>query len=383
MKRPKLDDYLTRAEPDSPSPAWTGTQASSDENSQISPDEINVDQEESPPPAQPIFRETNEYHESFETIPLPPSSEGSLHFRNDIHKMQPRVPDPSIRRMKNFLDLVNIIHSSTDAESSGRSASGNDEDGDAILETSEDHHLPVIHRVPMPTSEPVQHLEEGNILAAYGPAKKRLLLFDYDGTLANIVGDPSKAVIPEMLLPWLQLLASQPKNNVWVISGRDQNFLQAQLGNLLDIGLVAEHGAFMRRPRSDVWIELAATADMSWKAKVKSAFEAFVSKTPGAFLEEKRVALVLHYRLAKHYRLADFQDVVAREAASCKERLVKELEQWPVEIVHGKCVIEARPKNVDKGHIVRRITNEVRNESGDPFILCIGDDFTDEGMSSS
>lgn len=245
-------------------------------------------------------------------------------------------------------------------------------DGEQECETP-----PIVDRLPVSHRLPVRPLEEANILANYGPANKRLFLFDYDGTLTDIVQDPNRAIIPDVLYGWLRTLALEPKNTVWVISGRDQTFLQARLGKLTDIGLVAEHGAFMRRPGSSDWENLAAKADMSWKSTVRKHFKAFEVATWGAYTEEKKVAIVLHYRFAHR------QDLVAIEIAACKDALERELETWPVEIINGKCVLEARPANVDKGRIVQRIMDEMKKQTGGPpdFVLCIGDDTTDEGES--
>ena len=222
---------------------------------------------------------------------------------------------------------------------------------------------------------PVRPLQEAGILSIYGTATTRLLLFDYDGTLTNIVNVASQAVIPNELLTWLSILASEPRNTVWVISGRDKIFLEVKLGNLKHIGLVAEHGAFMRRPNTSAWENLAATADLSWQTDVKQAFEAFMTRFPGSFIEKKEVAVVLHYRQA------EIQQLAALYAAECKAALEWQFENSPVEIVNGKCVVEARPADCDKGHIVRRIIDEINHSTGDSpeFVLCAGDDITDEG----
>ena len=235
-----------------------------------------------------------------------------------------------------------------------------------------------LRRFLMKDPTPLRPLEEANILATYGPAKRRLLLFDYDGTLTDIVQDPAKAIIPNTLVSWLNRLASEPRNDVWVISGRDQNFMIAQLGGYSDIGLVAEHGAFMRRPGSVVWHDMSARADLTWRRYVKKAFEHFISLSPGTCLEEKRVALVLHYRTVAHPNL------VARDAATCKLYLERTFNNWPVEFVDGKCVLEARPTNLDKGSVVRKIIREVQDEGKGPpdLVLCVGDDITDEGKAA-
>ena len=99
----------------------------------------------------------------------------------------------------------------------------------------------------------VQPLEDANILAAYGLATKRLMLFDYDGTLTDIVDNPCDALLGEPVFDELRELASYPKNTVWIISGRDRNFLEKEPGRVAELGLVAEHGAFMRYPGATEW----------------------------------------------------------------------------------------------------------------------------------
>lgn len=218
-------------------------------------------------------------------------------------------------------------------------------------------------------------LETSELLTIYAPATKRLHLYDYDGTLTPIIDNAARAILSDLHISLLQTLVTHPQNTVWVISGRDQAFLQAQLGSLTDIGLVAEHGAFMRRPRSSEWENLAAKADMGWKATVRQVMETFESHHPGSFIEEKRVATVLHYRNVER------RDTAEKDAIDCKKSLEQALEGWNVEVMSGKCVLEARPTNVDKGQIVRRIVGEMEHTMGcfPDFVFCIGDDVTDEG----
>jgi trehalose 6-phosphate synthase/phosphatase len=71
----------------------------------------------------------------------------------------------------------------------------------------------------------------------------------------------------------------------------------------------------------------------------------------------------------------------------------KELEQtvgkkWDVEVMTGKANLEVRPTFINKGEIVKRL---IANYGGDlangeglgqlpEFLICLGDDFTDEDM---
>lgn len=71
----------------------------------------------------------------------------------------------------------------------------------------------------------------------------------------------------------LSLLSEDPKNLVFIISGRDGGFLEHHLGHLTRIGMSAEHGAFMRQPGEKAWTNLTEKLDMSWMAEVEDVFK--------------------------------------------------------------------------------------------------------------
>ena len=124
-------------------------------------------------------------------------------------------------------------------------------------------------------------LDKTALLSRYRSAKKRLFMFDYDGTLTPIVKDPAAAIPTDRVKRTLQALASDHRNAVWIISGRDQNFLQTYLGHIGELGFSAEHGSFMRHPGHTEWENLAETFDMSWQKEVMACFQKYTEKTPG------------------------------------------------------------------------------------------------------
>lgn len=124
-------------------------------------------------------------------------------------------------------------------------------------------------------------LDRALLLSRYRSASKRLFMFDYDGTLTPIVREPSAAVPSERIIRYLKSLAADTKNSVWIISGRDQEFLQQHLGHIPQIGFSAEHGSFMRDPGSEEWINLAEKFDMGWQAEVMEVFQRYTDKVPG------------------------------------------------------------------------------------------------------
>jgi trehalose 6-phosphate synthase/phosphatase len=124
-------------------------------------------------------------------------------------------------------------------------------------------------------------LDKTALLEQYRKSTKRLFMFDYDGTLTPIVKEPSAAVPSERLLETIKTLASDHRNDIWIISGRDQAFLEEQLGWIPELGFSAEHGSFMRHPGSKTWENLAETTDMGWQKEVMDVFQKYTEKTQG------------------------------------------------------------------------------------------------------
>jgi trehalose 6-phosphate synthase/phosphatase len=124
-------------------------------------------------------------------------------------------------------------------------------------------------------------LDKAALVKQYRSASKRLFMFDYDGTLTPIVKEPSAAIPSERVIRTLTALASDPRNAVWIISGRDQDFLMQYLGHISELGFSAEHGSFMRHPGSLTWENLAETTDMGWQKEVMECFQKYTEKTPG------------------------------------------------------------------------------------------------------
>ena len=221
-------------------------------------------------------------------------------------------------------------------------------------------------------------LDKTKLVSQYRKARRRLFMFDYDGTLTPIVKDPQAAIPSDRVLRTIKTLAADSQNSVWIFSGRDQAFLDEWMGHISGLGLSAEHGCFIRKPHRDDWENLTKRSRMGWQAEVVDIFQHYTERTQGSFVERKRVALTWHYRLAD----PEYGGFQARE---CKRHLENTVaKKWPVEVMAGKANLEVRPTFVNKGFIASRLVDEYRYGTGRPpeFILCLGDDFTDEGESA-
>ncbi|KAF8343102.1 trehalose-6-phosphate phosphatase [Cantharellus anzutake] len=222
------------------------------------------------------------------------------------------------------------------------------------------------------------YLDRVKLRAKYAAANKRLLMFDYDGTLTPIVKTPSMAVPSKQTLEALQKLSSDPKNVVYIISGRDGAFLDQHLGHLSDVGFSAEHGSFLKEPGGPglagiqrEWANLTLSLDMSWMNEVREIFEYYTERTTGSFVELKKSSVTWHYR-------ASDPDWGSFQCKQCLDLLETNVApKRPIEVLVGKMCLEVRPIAINKGEIVKRL---LYNHSDAEFIFCAGDDKTDEDM---
>jgi trehalose 6-phosphate synthase/phosphatase len=205
---------------------------------------------------------------------------------------------------------------------------------------------------------------ENKIIASYRKAESPLLFFDYDGTLVPIRELPELAVPDVKIMDLTERIAAL--NEVVIISGRNRDFLDKWFSNL-DLTLVAEHGAFIKKPGKD-W-ESALGGNDAWKAKILPTMNRFTNRCKGSFVEEKRVSLSWHYRNAD-------EDLSALRVVELKSELERQILNMPLQIIDGHKVVEVKMAGYNKGTAARKLISSGMND----FILAIGDDKTDEEL---
>jgi trehalose 6-phosphate synthase/phosphatase len=200
----------------------------------------------------------------------------------------------------------------------------------------------------------------------YHRAKNRCLLLDYDGTLVPFTRIPSEASPDSAVRDLLIRLAADPKNHVVIISGRDVASLERWLGSL-PITLVAEHGASSKM-RNGTWQQMVSVSDL-WKDEIRRVMQLFVLRTAGSFVEEKTNTIAWHYRNTQ----TGLGFSRSRELLNTLSQLTQ---NTTLQVIDGNKVVEVRIAGFDKGATALKIITEQ-----DPdFVLCMGDDTTDEDM---
>jgi len=199
----------------------------------------------------------------------------------------------------------------------------------------------------------------------YEAAKNRLLVLDYDGTLAPFTAKPAEAMPSPELLDLLKRMKADAKNTVVINSGRDKGTLDAWFAGL-GLDFAAEHGAVYKQ--NNTWTVVQTPLE-NWDEEIMAIMTHAIEKTPGASLEVKDTSLVWHYRNVDVW-LAELR------AQQLINALIGPAYRLGMQVVPGHKIVEIKPASVSKGvELERRL-----NESDFDFVLAIGDDTTDEDM---
>jgi trehalose 6-phosphate synthase/phosphatase len=220
-----------------------------------------------------------------------------------------------------------------------------------------------------PSQSAYEPLDRAAASSAYRAAARRLLILDYDGTLAPIDPDPTRTAPTPQLLATLEKLSAIKKNVVAVVSGRRSADLDRWLGRVPGLLLSAEHGALIRCPGSNAWkTTMPAQSNLDWKDKVYDLFQHFVDRAPGSFIEEKEYTIVWHYRRVE----PEFGEWLAGELTALLGGLLAGTDANPT---RGRKVVEVRPGWANKGAFTASLLSQYASAE---FRLAIGDDVTDE-----
>ena len=206
------------------------------------------------------------------------------------------------------------------------------------------------------------------VTAAQTQAQSAALFIDYDGTLRDFVDVPDEAVPDPELCPLLQRLAAHPGIRLTIVSGRPSEFLEKHFAGL-GVTLVGEHGYRWWIDGQNAWELVNEHVDNAWKEVVLPHLEQAADQTPGANIEEKRSALVWHYRRAD-------PEFGAWQARGLLEELTDVTASLPVSVHHGKKIVEVASQLVNKGQAVKALVQRWEPTE----VLVAGDDQTDETM---
>jgi trehalose-phosphatase len=196
-------------------------------------------------------------------------------------------------------------------------------------------------------------------------APQRVLMLDYDGTLAPFKVRPEEAVPYPGVSDALNGLMAQGNTRVVIVSGRRA----AEVADLLPLGRPPEiwgaHGWERISPQGEIWTQKPDAA--AREALVRAHDLAERCRLAGTRLERKPASVAVHWR-----GLAD----------SAVEPLQKRLKDAWAPVIDGVLELlpfdgglELRARGTNKQHAVKAVLSETAPESP---VAYLGDDITDE-----
>lgn len=211
-----------------------------------------------------------------------------------------------------------------------------------------------------------------HIVSAYKRTTTRAILLDYDGTLmpqASIDKSPTLKSIDI-----LNSLCRDTNNMVFIVSARSRKTLAEWLSPCEKLGIAAEHGYFLRLKRDAEWETCGPVTDCSWKQIAEPVMKLYTETTDGSTIEDKETSLVWCYEDAD----PDFGSCQAKELL---DHLESVLTNEPVTVKSGQNTVEVKPQGVSKGLVAKRLLSIMQEKGMSPdFVVCIGDDRSDEDM---
>jgi trehalose 6-phosphate phosphatase len=219
----------------------------------------------------------------------------------------------------------------------------------------------------------MQHLFQAwpDFTAAVRAAPHVLLLADYDGTLAAIVGRPEDAVLSAGTRRKLEALARKTEISTGVISGRQLSELKAIVA-IEGVYYAGNHGLEIEGPGLD-YISPGAEAARPVIAALGRQLAEALQNIAGVIIQEKDFSVSVHYRLAP-----DKEDIVTD---AVKRITGPYIDRGEIIVYPMKRVWEIRPPlDWDKGQAVMFIGQHIKDalKIGRLLTIYLGDDTTDE-----
>ncbi|MCA2209446.1 MULTISPECIES: trehalose-phosphatase [Nocardia] len=203
-------------------------------------------------------------------------------------------------------------------------------------------------------------LDVRRALASVARVPRLLVASDYDGTIAPIVSDPSKAFPQRESVSALRALAGLANTTAAVISGRALRDLAALSRLPVEVQLIGSHGS-----EFDVGFVHAIDNDAKQLlSEIHAAFAQIAADNPGVTVEMKPASAALHVRNASP-EIGRRALNAARQGPAC----------WVgVQVTEGKAVIELAVIPTDKGTAL----DTIRHQESASAAVFFGDDVTDE-----
>jgi trehalose 6-phosphate phosphatase len=200
-------------------------------------------------------------------------------------------------------------------------------------------------------------------------SKSIVLFLDYDGTLVDFKEKPTDVTTPIQIKKILQQIIKNPKITVIIVTGRSLNDIKKLL-TIKGLSFLALHGLHFKIGNQSSFCCTQTDELRLLIKKIKKEMQQKMQDEKGAFLEDKELTIVLHYRLLPTKKIQTIREKFNEtiQVIDHKKRL---------EIINGEKILEARPKGWNKGKAIEMFLKKYKKEKN-ILPIYIGDDITDE-----
>ena len=196
-----------------------------------------------------------------------------------------------------------------------------------------------------------------------------LLLFDFDGTLCPFNPDPAAVWLADERRDHLLTIAK--KSTLAIVSGRRLDDVRRRAGLPMSTYCAGLHGLEIEGG-GEHFVHPDTVAASELLGSFKASLERAVADMPGAFIEDKSLSLVAHFRSAS-------APVAARARSEVLELTQPHVERGRLRVMPGDAMLELLPNiSWNKGDAVEWIHERVCAQHQNVTCVYVGDDVTDE-----
>lgn len=229
-------------------------------------------------------------------------------------------------------------------------------------------------------SASVPRLNVSTLAEKYKTAENRLFIIDYEGTLAphkTSSGIPLGS--PARVVETLTDIMVDPKNIVYVMSGRKPDELENHFRTLPKAGLIAENGCFVREfgVENNLWTSFVDLNEIDrWKSQVRGILGYYSDRLEDSYIEERHCSLLFRYE-----KSAD-QEAAVRFAGECADQINGACKSMHIHAVPIKHAVLVEQEDFSKGtaasHVFDTLCEQSKGLSAPDFMVVAGDDREDE-----
>lgn len=198
------------------------------------------------------------------------------------------------------------------------------------------------------------------------PPRHRLLLLDYDGTLAPFHAERGKATPYRGVRRLVATVSTSPGSRAVVISGRPVSEVRELLGRQVDVEIWGAHGWERQMPGEALTIW---PIEAQQHAALKDAIEAARGIVPESLIEVKTASLAIHLRPLENGNKE-------RVEAAVRQELTEHATRAGLELMDFDDGLELRDPSRTKATAVDQLYSESPEGT---FAAYLGDGQTDEG----